>query len=105
MDTFIYSLLRITIMVLIIRTMFRFFNYSRGTSFWSKLKGGKSAAPGNRDQESAAKPEPVDMVMDEIHNEPIPKHLAYIFVDDEDKPFYFRSWESRGKFIADKASG
>jgi len=105
MDTLIYSILRITVMVLILRTVIRLFSYPRSKAFF--FKRGKAEKEVEKEQvndpdHSEQKAPAVEMVKDEIYQKEIPRRQAYILLDDNDQHHYFISWESRQKFLDTK---
>jgi hypothetical protein len=105
MDTLIYSVLRITVMILILRTVFRLFSYPRGKRFKFPWKQQESESQETQTVHSeAGEPvsEQVEMVMDKTSQKEIPKHRAFILVDDQDQQHYFSSWERRQKYLAER---
>ncbi|MEN1759069.1 hypothetical protein [Anoxynatronum sibiricum] len=106
MDTFIYSVLRITVMVLIFRTILRFFSYRNTAAFQVTRKKGlaRTDTPVEELPDKKENAVPVEMVMDTTCNCEIPRKQAYILLDDQDQPVYFCSWECRAKYLATRVS-
>ncbi|MDW7671548.1 MAG: hypothetical protein SCK57_07045 [Bacillota bacterium] len=105
MDTLIYSVLRITVMILILRTVFRLFSYPRGKKFkfaWKRQESDSQETHAGRSESAEPAVEPVEMVMDKTCQKEIPKHRAFILVDDQDQQHYFSSWECRQKYLAER---
>ncbi len=104
MDTFIYSLIRITLMVLIFRGIMRLMG---GGGFFTrsfkKPKPQSTTPSQSEDTEvNEKKPEPPKMVNDEVTKEPIAETKAYILVDNDGKRRYFAEWDSRQLYIQSK---
>ncbi len=108
MDTLIYSVLRITVLVLILRTLFRLFSYPRSKSFMFLRKPSgenakaATALPTDQSEPDKTKESDVEMVLDEFCNKEIPRHQSYILLDDDNRRLYFSSWECRQKYIDGK---
>ena len=102
MDTLLYSVLRITVMVLILRTIFRMFQMPRGNTFRFKQNDKTDQVP-DHSPSSTEKPSqtntPIEMVRDKFSQIEIPRHEAYILMDENDEYHYFSAWESRQQFI------
>jgi len=101
MDTILYSVLRITVMVLILRTIFRLFAYPKTKSFrFNRKPGGQeSTATEHSSEEPQTETVPAEMVIDKIDGSKIPKHQSYILLDSENNPVYFSSWDNRQAYI------
>ena len=104
MDTFIYSLLRVTVMILILRTLMRVFIIPRTGSFTVKRAQNETRSPQTQEQKSdkTAESIPIQWVHDETCHASIDKSDAYILVDDTDIPHYFCSWECRQQFLENR---
>ena len=104
MDTFIYSVLRITVMVLIFRTILRFFTYRSTAAFQVTRKKELTQTDLSDDASPELEEQPVavEMVMDTTCHCEIPKNRAYILLDDNDQPLYFSSWECREKYLEER---
>ncbi len=101
MDTILYSVLRITVMILILRTLFRLFAYPKTKSFRFNIKqrDQKTSVDDNASQETHKKAFTAEMVIDKIHGSKIAKHQAYIILDSDNNPVYFSSWDDRQSYI------
>lgn len=101
MDTILYSVLRITIMILILRTLFRLFAYPKTKSFRFNVKqrDQKTTVDNKLSQEPQKNPSTAVMVTDKLHGTEIAKHQAYILLDSENNPVYFSNWDDRQAYI------
>ena len=101
MDTILYSVLRITVMVLILRTLFRLFAYpkTRSFPFINKQNSKEQAVTDKASQEPQPEAAPVEMVVDKIRGTKIPRHQSYIILDSDNKPVYFSTWDDRQEYI------
>ena len=102
MDTLVYSLIRITLMILIFRTVLRLMNGRFSTRSFMKQEDQThhtNSSDTQQSEENEKKPEPPKMVHDEVTKELIPEHKAYILVDDDGTRHYFSDWDSREIFI------
>lgn len=101
MDTILYSVLRITVMVLILRTLFRLFAYPKTKSFrFDRKPDVQESTANDRSIEEPQKDEPpAEMVIDKLDGSTIPKHQSYILLDSDNNPVYFRSWDNRQAYI------
>ncbi len=108
MDTIIYSVLRITVMILILRTIFRLFSYQRAKPFWLNLKKKNASTSLSEDQEQHVQEKEaptVEMVVDHAHGNKMPKKQAYILLDRANTPVYFSDWDDRQQYINVEFSG
>lgn len=100
MDTMIYSVLRITVMILILRTLFMLFAYPKTKSFrLSKSPANKDTDAGRTVDDKVIDSAPREMVTDHHNSKEIPRHQAYILLDDKDQPLYFSTWDGRQQYV------
>ncbi len=101
MDTILYSVLRITVMILILRTLFRLFAYPKTKSFRFNIKQrNQEISPDDNDNQEPQKKEPsAEMVIDKVHGSKIAKKQAYIILDSDNNPVYFSSWDDRQAYV------
>ena len=102
MDTILYSVLRITVMVLILRTLFRLFAYPKTKSFrFNRKPGVQESVATDAIEETQKDVTPAELVIDKVDGSTIPKHQSYILLDSENNPVYFSSWDNRQAYIDD----
>ncbi|RQD70484.1 MAG: hypothetical protein D5S00_04000 [Tindallia sp. MSAO_Bac2] len=106
MDTLVYSLIRITLMILIFRSVIKLMGGGGFATRSIKRSEPQSSTPSDTEEAEAneKKPEPPKMVEDEVTKKPIAEHKAYILVDDEGNRRYFADWDSRQLYIQSKST-